>query len=159
MAALWIHGYLYSDHVRYARGSVAIWINSQAGRVRVDWTTHWPAKPFGLISDSRRLGSVNRDSKWLLFETTAWGSFGFDRREIGVNLAFSGTSLTGTSMTSLVAPDWFLFALTSILPMLWLRDWHRRRRFGPGQCQRCGYDLRATPQRCPECGAVPAPSV
>jgi hypothetical protein len=39
---------------------------------------------------------------------------------------------------------------TIVLLILHLRD--RRRRMREGHCRRCGYDLRASTERCPECG-------
>jgi hypothetical protein len=51
------------------------------------------------------------------------------------------------------APDWLLAALAAILPVLWVIS--VRRRFPTGHCQHCGYDLRATRERCPECGKIP----
>jgi hypothetical protein len=47
-------------------------------------------------------------------------------------------------------PLWFLFCISSVLPVIWV--W-RRKQQPPGLCP-CGYDLRATPERCPECGRM-----
>ena len=60
-----------------------------------------------------------------------------------------------------VKPAWPL-SISLVLVSVWVAGLVRRRhapRDGR-RCHQCGYDLRATPQRCPECGSVPgAPTV
>jgi hypothetical protein len=54
-------------------------------------------------------------------------------------------------------PLWIPFAIAAVSPLMWCyRQRRGRRRLRHNFCDSCGYDLRATPERCPECGMIPA---
>jgi hypothetical protein len=53
-------------------------------------------------------------------------------------------------------PYWFIVLLTAILPLMAIRATLKHRgNSHDALCRKCGYDLRATPDRCPECGTIP----
>jgi hypothetical protein len=55
----------------------------------------------------------------------------------------------------LLVPLWAIVAASGVLPSAWMFGRaRRRRRSRRGRCLECGYDLRATPDRCPECGTI-----
>lgn len=64
------------------------------------------------------------------------------------------------SVTEVTLPHLHLATLTGLTAapgLLWLfahlrRRWRSSRRLAGGLCTGCGYDLRASPHRCPECG-------
>jgi hypothetical protein len=82
------------------------------------------------------------------------------RQQVAVNLLMNSMnapfSLRAPSFWEIGFPAWFVVAITlPAWPLLWLvrvlRIRHRDRR---GLCRECGYDLRASTERCPECGTA-----
>jgi len=61
-----------------------------------------------------------------------------------------------TQSLTVMLPYWLVAILTFAFPCVQIiRRFPRDRRIRAGLCPICGYDLRATPGRCPECGTVP----
>lgn len=80
---------------------------------------------------------------------------------LGLHYSYSpGVIPSGTQSRTLLISWFTLLGGLTILPLargtLFLRRHSRRARWKRnGCCLKCGYDLRATPDRCPECGHVP----
>jgi hypothetical protein len=86
---------------------------------------------------------------------SAWTRYGLHRLHTLKN-SYMGWYVDHSVNSWLSVPDWLLLLLLLALPLLgarrlnrYRRDRDRRRR---GLCEKCGYDLRASSGRCPECG-------
>ena len=60
----------------------------------------------------------------------------------------------GTSRVVIRVDDGLLASACGAAVVARRRIVARERRAAAGQCRRCGYDLRASPERCPECGVA-----
>jgi hypothetical protein len=107
-----------------------------------DWSTSGiPVYPF--FGTRSRIARRNHLSVW---------------QQIGFEIDNSSEGTPPSVVRGFIMPHWAYIVLLMILPALWFRfglpNWRRRRRITAGLCARCGYDLRATPDRCPECGTL-----
>ena len=159
--------------------SLLQWFNNQGLSGRLE-DVHWES-PVGISGTDRR-GIAGLRNEVAIYHTIAaesdssvgqyqphgvvWDRFAVSdtRATLGQtnSLGFGYESVRRPSQAGtiyhchLVVPLWFVLGIGSILPFgCIVRKRLRRRRIRVGFCHVCGYDLRATPDRCPECGTIP----
>jgi hypothetical protein len=159
VCALWVRSHWRWDQAAWRRVNGVGTVQSAHGRVVLDvrrsrwwgnganwnglWFTHEPAPTSGTISPAAWMYALNVDAGDTF---VAWEHFGFGwyvwQSRDRVNL-----------IAAAAVPHWCLAGVTAVLPAWWaVRRWRARGKPKPTLCRKCGYDLRATPDRCPECG-------
>ena len=144
--ALWIESYWRWEAIIWHPSAPLVRLDSAAGELCVCGAPNSVGFNVFPGDELNRLGGKSSEAKiWLSAELThqrfAWFGFAYvvNRQSIW--------------KVSLYFPHWSVACFFGFLPMalgLWTIRSHRR--ISPTACTSCGYDLRASELRCPECG-------
>jgi hypothetical protein len=145
--------------VRITRGGLEL------GIYREDFASAPPPHSFTFEETTWLAGRADdwlSDSIILIYDETYPGrrTFGFAhhiRQSRGRSNFIGGWIGWKDRMEFVSLPLAFLGGVFLFLPAIRLVSWRRKCRNPRGRvCRSCGYDLRATPDRCPECGVAPS---
>ena len=156
---LWVRSYYVTDTLRWAdphprrwRPGTPVWQGSMCGHGRVLYlrasaadAQHPDFYPEPLRHQTDPPVPDVTGTQWLVKRFRGVGGFAYGQ---GSDVSYRSRAW--------VVPIWFPAAASALAPAAWSmrrqRDRRSRRRLAANLCPACGYDLRATPDRCPECG-------
>jgi hypothetical protein len=167
--ALWIRSYWHSNQV-FATAQHRWELSLRRGEFDLSFQTRYPTRAtLGLNKSgamefsgtpqpfSRQwvIGHSSHDDALPPGSVNALG-FGWDI----IFMTFRASQVTATKEWHVYFPAWLIAGLAAVMPAFGVRAiWKDRRtqqRDANHLCRKCGYDLRATRDRCPECGTIPS---
>ena len=169
MICLWVRGYWVTDrfmttHVRGNGAAIEFrnldliskrgYIGAYITRFLSDGSLPDAVYLLQLADPVERTGwkyIMNAEMGWpFKVDAPIWKSLQWERGEGRVRRGSVETGIT------VELADWIVVGIFGVLPAAMIRRWRRfASRWSQGLCQTCAYDVRATPDRCPECGTVP----
>ncbi len=115
-----------------------------------------------------KVKSINVEKDFVDAPSQAWGATVVDKNCLGFRYVHTDNWLPKAQLQwgyptarsrAMFVPHWAIVISTAILPFIAGRRFARnRKRRRDNLCSQCGYDLCATPGRCPECGHEPKPA-
>jgi hypothetical protein len=170
--ALWVGGYRSTTGVPFERrgtrweatfdrGWLGVWNEPQRQEEERRWRTERQRLLHQLVRTLRQKEAAfraadaaeSRDDKKRSLATVD-RRLAEARRQLAALQAHGSVPATTTPAVAYAAPHAAVLAAAASLPLARLARRHLRRSVRLGLCTRCGYDLRATPGRCPECGTI-----
>ena len=145
--ALWVRSYWYVDVLRWPGGIVRS-VGSHNGILVLQ--SYKPDRDAPYLPWRQTSRGRDPGYDWRNWGGSPWNRSGFGYAE--------GSTAAGNRIRQAVVPHWAVALAAGFLPAALARRLQghrrRRRRAKAGLCPRCGYDLRGSPDTCPECGTM-----
>ena len=156
--SIWIRSYFRHDIRVEKRGKVQTSIASVRGAthwVRVTSAyVHRPQDQGVIVQSGPVRASETLDRRYRL-RTRDIHILGFAWIEGDWRQGFIYPGEPALPYRAIIIPFWPIALMTGLVPLIYMRScFLSRRRSRRGLCHTCGYDLRASKDKCPECGSV-----